>query len=89
MHKIERRYAISVSEADHALISDLARSLNKTRSDIVREAIAGFVLIRDLNDHLAKKEIRPWVSHSASSVSPSRRSPPSGPSSTIGASDDH
>jgi predicted transcriptional regulator len=45
------------------LISELAEQLNKSRADIVREAVAGFVLLKDLGEDLAppakRKEIRP------------------------------
>ena len=58
-----KRHAIGVSADDHRLISELAEQLNKSRADIVREAVAGFVLLKDLGEDLAppakRKEIRP------------------------------
>jgi hypothetical protein len=84
-----QRFAISVSREDHELISGLAQRLGMTRSDVVREAVAGFVLIRDLNEQLARKEIRPWLApYSPSQGSPSRRPRHFGPSSMIGGSDE-
>lgn len=67
---MDKRYAIAVSHEDHALVTELAQKLGRSRADIVREALAGFVLIRDLNEQIARKETRPWQN---GSESPSRR----------------